>query len=104
MRMVLVLVFVMMILVTLDALSFCMHCRHAWRPLQRGLVMDEGWYCSKFAGDGREVVDLVTGRRDVMLTPYLPCWVARSDEVMCGVNGTYFDKKLIMETDKSTNA
>lgn len=79
-----------------------MHCQHAYKPISRGLDMEPEWLCRKFMarGKGLETVDMVTGRRELILTELVPCKVARINDSMCGPSGTYFEHHEIKNIDE----
>ena len=73
------------------AYRFCIHCRHYLKPMVRGIDAEPVSQCRLISGKGYETVDLVSGRRTIVETVFLPCWVARGAEGMCGVNGSRFE-------------
>ena len=95
---------------TLMGYKFCIHCQHSFKPnrpafgipLQKGLDMDPEWMCRKFLGKSEkiETVDMVSGRRDLILTEFVPCKVARINDSMCGLVGTYFENHDIKNIDE----
>jgi hypothetical protein len=75
------------------AYRFCIHCRHHLKPLGRGIEAEPVSQCRLIPGRGYETVDLVSGRRTIVDTVFMPCWVARGAEGMCGVNGSRFESR-----------
>jgi len=73
------------------AYRFCIHCRHHWKPMVRGIDAEPVSQCRLISGKGYETVDLVSGHRTIVDTFFLPCWVARGSDGICGVNGSRFE-------------
>jgi len=75
-----------------QAAKFCLHCRHFSAPVKRGLADLTTPTCKAFPIKGpTEVVNMVTGQREMITEGYIPCRIARIDSHLCGVEGKMFN-------------
>jgi len=73
--------------------KFCVDCKHFKNSISANPQFGKCSLFSKIEEDIKDVTFLVSGKRQPKKIEYMYCSTSREKDYMCGIEGTYYEKK-----------